>query len=261
MPTSREELDPNAVTGLRVNGYLHLPGMIPPSVVRAAKRAINVDLAAKGLDAHRYGEYESSSFCPSLRGDRAILDLVAEPGLWSTIEQLLGPGRVAAPSRTQIALRFPEPTGEHAGAVFPVPHVDGFPHPLNRIPAGTVKSYSILVACHLSDTLAADSGNFSVWPGTHLANGRQFAESGTENFDGGRSCTQGSWRQQIYARAGDVTLMHYLLGHHPVPNLSPEIRYTVFFRVSTTGLQERWREAIIDPWSEWSGMRSESVVA
>jgi hypothetical protein len=109
---------------------------------------------------------------------------------------------------------------------------------------------------HLSDVIAENQGNFTAWPGTHLVNSRHYREHGMTGFSHGYSQTTDSWREQILCRRGDVTLIHYLTGHHPAPNLSPNIRYTVLFRMSTIGLDERRDSSVRDLWSEWDGLLS-----
>jgi hypothetical protein len=251
----RPLLDDNQLRRFRRWGYLHLPQLIEQDRVAAALGAINHDIMVNGIDPGRIQEYEGTSFCPSVRYDPVITGLLHDTAVWPVLESLLGTGRVARRKRGQIALRFPESDTRHSEAVFPRPHIDGFHNPGNVIAPDQMMTHTVLVAVHLSDVTRENHGNFTLWPGTHEMNSRHYAEHGPQGFPHGYSQTGDSWREQLICRAGDVTLVHYLAGHHPAPNLSPHIRYTTLFRVTTEGLEDRQDAAVRDPWSDWPGMR------
>src|SRR6185295_3360722 len=74
----------------------------------------------------------------------------------------------------QIALAFPQ-----AGpAAPPYPHLDGLPTPTNGVPAGEVRSFTLLVGIVLSDVAAPGAGNLTVWPGSHRLYEAHFREPG-----------------------------------------------------------------------------------
>jgi ectoine hydroxylase-related dioxygenase (phytanoyl-CoA dioxygenase family) len=62
--------------------------------------------------------------------------------------------------------------------------------------------------------------------------------------------------EQIRARAGDLLLAHYLLGHNIGGNTSDTIRRAVYFRVQRAGHAARWREFLQDPWLDYDPVRA-----
>jgi ectoine hydroxylase-related dioxygenase (phytanoyl-CoA dioxygenase family) len=61
--------------------------------------------------------------------------------------------------------------------------------------------------------------------------------------------------EQIIARAGDIVLCHYQVGHTAAQNVSPHIRYAIYFRLNHVDHEQLKRDALIDIWLEWEGMR------
>lgn len=55
---------------------------------------------------------------------------------------------------------------------------------------------------------------------------------------------------------GDVILTHYQTAHHIAPNLSPDIRYAVYFRIYSNSREElTWKpEAMTNIFMEFEGM-------
>jgi ectoine hydroxylase-related dioxygenase (phytanoyl-CoA dioxygenase family) len=62
--------------------------------------------------------------------------------------------------------------------------------------------------------------------------------------------------EQIRARAGDVLLAHYLLGHNIGGNTSGGVRRALYFRIKRSGHDPRWREFLQDPWLDYDPVRS-----
>jgi hypothetical protein len=229
---------------LRSDGYVHLSRVVDEDLVESAKFVINHDLATSGIDPTMVSRYQHSSWCPSVRNHESVLALLRKSPVRLLLEEVLGPGRVRSVTTSQIALRFPERV---AGDGYWWPHVDG----LNAELTGRPRTFTALVAIHLSAVRTADSGNFVVWPGTHVLNSEQFRSSGLLGFPQGRSQVGVTQTTPILAEPGDVTIAHYLLGHSPSPNLSSDVRYVVFFRVRTEDLDSNVEEALSNPWFDW----------
>lgn len=243
---------------LEESGYVLVRGLVAPDRVGAAMAAINASLGRNGLPPDALPRMRAHTFCPELVGDAAILDLYRATPLAAFAEAALGAGRVIPPQDAQIALRFPTPGAERAN---PRPHIDGLPRALNGVAAGTIYHFTALAAVFLSDADAPFAGNFTVWPGSHRELAAYFASN-----DGAAALAQpdapfppvplAGPPRQLTVTAGDALLAHYLLVHGVSANLSPHIRYAVFFRLfddahdagSTTALAELWRG--------WHGLRA-----
>ena len=65
---------------LHRDGYVMFPGLCPQPIVRAARAAIDQDLATN-YDAHRQLEYDNRSYCPQLRGTAELLSLLLDRAL------------------------------------------------------------------------------------------------------------------------------------------------------------------------------------
>ena len=59
----------------------------------------------------------------------------------------------------------------------------------------------------------------------------------------------------VTGRAGDIVLAHYQMAHAVSPNLSGDIRYMCFFRLSVRGLANHRVESMLDIWRDWPKLR------
>ena len=233
-------------------GYVVLRNRVDEELVRAAKRAINISLG-QGIDPAALSRLRVTSFCPELRADPALMDLLERSGLWRLGESLLGTGQTMAGSQgnAQINLRFPV----ERGTLLPIePHLDGMASRTNKVPAGTLQSFTALIGVMLSDMPEPECGNFTAWPGSHLLNARALKRDGPRSLLDRMPDVALGTPLQITGRAGDVVLSHYLLSHGTAPNWSSDIRYMVFFRlVRRHHPQEIW-DSLADPWMQWPGV-------
>ncbi len=239
---------------LRENGYLLVPGLVPPERVRAALTAINASIGRNGLPPEALPRMQAQTFCPELVGDAAILDLYGATPVAALAEAALG--RVHAPREAQIALRFPAPDAEPSE---PRPHIDGLPRALNGVATGTIYHFTALAAVFLSDAAQPFAGNFTVWPGSHRTMAAYFATEGAAAALG-----QPDARfppvplpqppLQLNVAAGDALLAHYLLVHGVSANLGPHIRYAVFFRLFHDSHDSPSTVALADLWRDWDGL-------
>lgn len=229
---------------------MRVPGVVPPILVDQAVRAINHSLG-EGFDPERVPEYRARSYCPELQGEPVIIDLAMNSPAWDLAKSLIGEETLRPVGGGQIALRFPM-TDEPKAPVRP--HLDGMYSPLNGVPKGTVRGFTLLMGIVLRDIEQDFSGNLMVWPGTHHRHAEYFRAHGYHALLNGMPPIAYPEPVHVTAKAGDVVFAHYLLAHGTAPNLSPNIRYTVYFRLyhaahDTSRLAE-------DPWIDFPGVQA-----
>lgn len=231
------------------DGYLQLAGLVPQKQINVALRAINHSLG-NGMKPQDVPKFRASSFCPDLLGKAPITDLLFKSGLWSIAESLAGKNRLRLSGGGQIALRFP--TMEHPAGF--APHIDGLYREGNRVSKGKIASFTMLAGVFLSDVPNEYWGNFTVWPGTHRALEEYFQENGWETIRSGLPKIKMPEPIQLTAKAGDAMLCHYQTIHTVVSNVSPYIRYAVFFRLGHMNHSSHQEKTFTDIWMEWPGM-------
>ena len=244
------ELTQNQKQELYHNGFVKLPGAVPPGLVQEALRAINTNLGEKGIDPARLATFRAQSFCPELQTDPVITNLLNKSVLWSLAESAIGRGEISPVTSGQIALRFPGP----GPARINTPHIDGMHTPTNGVPAGEIYNFTALIGVFLSDIPHEFMGNFSVWPGTHRIYEEYFRKEGPQSLLNGMPRVDLPEPQQVIAQAGDAALVHYQLGHSIAANVSPYTRYGIFFRLKHKNHAQWHWECMTDIWREWAGM-------
>jgi hypothetical protein len=232
------------------NGYTLIPGVIPLPRAAAALRAINASLG-EGADPAQLDTLRSQSWCPEVTNHPAILDLLTETAAWSLAESAIGKGQLEPVERGQIALRFP--TTAAPGEVRP--HLDGMHTPHNGVPKGQISNFTALIGVYLSDVPTENAGNFTVWPGSHRVYEDYFRREGAEALLNGMPPVEIGPPLQTTPRAGDIVLSHYQIGHGIAPNVSPHIRYAIYFRLHRVGHSAIKHEVMSDLWREWDGLR------
>jgi hypothetical protein len=233
------------------DGFVKLPGAVPPRLVDAARLAINASLGEKGIDPALLVKFRAQSYCPELQGTPAITDLATASDVWGLAESAIGPGMISPVTSGQIALRFPSQEPLHA----PHPHIDGMHTPTNGVPAGTIHNFTALIGVILSDIPHADMGNLTVWPGTHRQYEQYFRDRGPQALLDGMPTVPLAEPVQLTGRQGDAVLCHYQLGHGIAGNSSPFIRYAIYFRLKHVNHDAIHWESMTDIWREWAGMR------
>jgi hypothetical protein len=244
-------LTPAEERALVDEGYLLAPGLVPRDRVHAALKAINHSLGEQGLAKDALWTLRAQTFCPELVSAPPIVDLYGATGVKDLAEAAIGVGKVRAPTTGQIALRFPQ-TIEAPRA--PFPHIDGMPGPLNGVTPNTIYHFTALAAVFLSDVELPFWGNFTVWPGTHRALARRFAERGTGELLTGFPPIEMPPPRQLTVRAGDALLAHYLLAHGAAANVGPHVRYAVFFRLFHRDHDRDSTLPMTAAWHEWEGL-------
>jgi len=228
-----------------------VPGVVSGAPLAAALRAINHSLG-QGLPPADLPVFRSRSFCPELQRAPVILDLLRATPAWLLAESLLGEGRVEGVRSGQIALAFPQTEAPEA----PYPHLDGLHTPTNGVPAGEVRSFTLLVGVILSEVTGPGEGNLTVWPGSHRLYESYFRDKGPQSLLGGMPPIALPDPVEVTGSAGDVVLCHYQLAHAVGANTSPHVRYAVYFRLKSRGHDGRRWECMTDLWKEWPGLRA-----
>jgi hypothetical protein len=238
-----------AAGALHRDGFVRVPAAVPRELVDRALLAINRSLG-RGVDPRKLETFRSQSFCPELRKERVITDLLYGGAAWPLAHALLGRGRVKRPDSGQIALAFPTDGAPSP----PHPHLDGMYTPTNGVPRGQIRSFTMLVGVMLSDVEAAGAGNLVAWPGTHLLYQDYFRRRGPRSLLEGMPDVPLPDPVAVTGRAGDAVLCHYQLAHAAGPNTSPHVRYAVYFRLEHVDHGRRRWEALTDIWREWPGL-------
>ncbi len=128
--------------------------------------------------------------------------------------------------------------------------------PTNGVPEGTIQNFTMLVGVLLSDLTEPYCGNFTVWPGTHHLYENYFREHTPQSLLNGMPPITLPEPLQVTGQAGDVFLVHYELAHSAAPNVSPHVRYAIFFRLTHVNHADRKWESMTDIWLEYEGMRA-----
>lgn len=239
-----------------VDGYVQLPGAVARPLVDRALRVINASLGERGIPPEDLPILRSRSYAPETQRDPAITDLLNASGLLGLAESAIAKDELQPVQAGQIALRFPI----MREAFEPRPHLDGMHTPTNGVPAGELRSFTALAGVMLSDVTGDGQGNLVVWPGSHRLHGEYFRQHQPESLLEGMPKVELSPPRQLTGRAGDAVLCHYLLAHGTAPNVGPNIRYAIYFRLNRVNHKDRQREAMMDPWAEWDGIRPLATV-
>lgn len=236
------------------DGYIVARQAVAPAMIEAARKLINHTLGDKGMNEADLPKLRAQSYCPDVRKAEAISDLFNQSSLFPLVESLVGVGRISRRDGAQIALRFP-------GQLFKDPpppkgHLDGLGSGLNGSQQGEyARGFTALVTVYLADVPEIDSGNFTVWPGSHVTVRDHLLKHGVEVLGNGQPRLD--WPHppvQVTGRAGDAVISHHQLIHTAAANASPNIRYAAIFRVHHVNINEFAGQAFTDIWHEWEGL-------
>jgi len=263
------------------DGYVVLRNVVQDELCIAAKRVVNrsLGLLQRNAQTGEFGERGAGSF-PEIR------HLFDHSPLQEIVNLLVGPVHDKHPFG-QIAIRYPGDGCWPKGS-FSIPqghewlkhwHIDGLSSPHNQYtPVGEIHNFSVLVGVLLSDVPQAFGGNLVVFPGSHILLARHFAEHGIANIKNfgqqglpkdlivhhaigaGPMVSAGAPSPvHILGRSGDVVLCNYLTAHHIAPHARADLRYAVYFRLSSTAFPRpgppiRYPPSLVDPWAGWKGV-------
>eukprot|EP00698_Gefionella_okellyi_P018175 TRINITY_DN5422_c0_g1_i2.p1 TRINITY_DN5422_c0_g1~~TRINITY_DN5422_c0_g1_i2.p1 ORF type:complete len:303 (+),score=31.37 TRINITY_DN5422_c0_g1_i2:65-973(+) len=251
------------------NGFVTLQGVVPQQFLDRAVRAINMHFT-RGISEDDAEKFINGQLFPDLQGKPAIGDLFNKTAAKPLAESMIG--EIGPTYGGQIALRFPGSMcieSDELGAT-PSPnmwwedgwHIDGFGK--ERRP-GEINNFSMLFGVFLKDCPLPFHGNLMVFPGTHWILQNYFRENCLEktanSLEGDDIMPKGlpfPTPIQVTGKAGDVVMAHYQLAHSIAPNLSPDIRYVVYFRLYSKlhQPQHKYRpSSILDIWQDWPAMQ------
>ncbi len=243
-----------------------LRNVVPRDVVDAARGLINESLG-KGInkkDYHQRLKPDGTSvvdYCPELHRHPAMLDVFARSGAPAILESVLGRGRLHMPQSAQVALVYPNAYkhlaggGRHPSTYWNaqfcsdhrVWHIDGV-EKAQPDQVHSVWNFSVLFGIYLSK-IDEFAGNFTVFPGSHRQLEAAFnAPGGLDSLllDGTPKIPVAD-PHLITTNPGDVVVAHYQTAHAVAPNLSPDVRYAMYFRVFSN-TREQWS------WRTWTGL-------
>jgi len=227
------------------NGFVVIQGVIPQVMLDEVKKAINHSLGEVGMNKENLPILRSQSYCPEIQYTSVISDLFNKTPVFDLVNSVIDLEKTYPINGAQIALRFPRLEDPIPPAN---PHIDGMYSPNNGVPEGTIQNFTALVGILLSDLPEDDSGNFTVWPGTHRMYEQYFREHGPEALLEGMPPIEMPEPIQIKGKAGDIILCHYQLAHGIGPNISPNIRYATFFRINHVDVKNDWKAPMADIW-------------
>ncbi|MFF5085056.1 phytanoyl-CoA dioxygenase family protein [Actinoplanes sp. NPDC000266] len=224
-------------------GYIVIPNVIPPDILAAANAAIDERLREQPpADGHTgphfmFGKWDE---------EPALAALLRDTPAFALAEELTGDGAMEYPWQTQVALTYPPYTDDRG-----MPHIDGG---MTRKADDPPRTFTVLAGFFLTDQDTHDTGNLFVWPGTHRQHAQYFREHGPDAFTSYPDIKLPE-REQVRAKAGDMLLKHYMVGHNVGNNTSNQTRRTVYFRLRRRGHEATWREILQDPWHDFTPLR------
>lgn len=239
------------------SGYLHLPGLISREATHAALRAINHSIGHVGKTGGDPARFTVDQFCYELTASPLMTDIFNSPVMVEVVENLIGTGNMDPVKGVQIAPRFPLPPGES-----PQPyhgHLDGIGVGFNGMDVGVyTRDFTLFAVVYLVDVPKPESGNFMVWPRSHLEFQAYFREVGHEVLRQGIPQIEHSQEGiMLTGKAGDVILAHHLLQHTAGHNISPHVRHALITRIRHKNLDAVGKRAFTDIWREWEGLEEQ----
>jgi hypothetical protein len=235
-------------------GYLQIPGVIPPVLVDAARQAINHSIGYVGLGGEDMENSRSAFFCAELLEAPVILDLYQRTPVIQLAESLMGAGNVLPVKRAKPYPRFPLPPGQDPPVLRG--HLDGIGNGSNGMAKGVYRrGFTAFAVIYLADVTGPYSGNFTVWPKSHRFFAEYFKREGHEILANGMPQVElPEPPVMLTGKAGDLILAHHQLYHDACPNVSPNVRYAVIARLQHKDCPENEYAAFTDIWREWPGV-------
>lgn len=227
-------------------GYTIIRDAVANDKIVTARRAINQSLG-KGMSFREAFFGMALGYCSELNDRDEILGLYYGSKVESAVKEILGEDNVEPVDSGQIALRFSQTENNYN---ILAPHIDGIPSPYNGITKDNYNNFELLVGVFLNDITEDYSGNLVVWPRSHMLFCKYFQENGPESILNGIPNVELGPFEQIKVKQGDAIICNYLLAHSVSPNLSPNIRYAIYFRVNYKN-KDSWKTNLIDPWWFW----------
>ena len=211
-----------------VDGYLQIEGRASAGGSRLLLRPARPRAHAAGLTSPRAAELQRGHYAWKLpdqnrdafmdRRDllpyhQAFIDLIDRPAIFDLILDLMGP--YIQFSMSQAIIRAS--TDMFPGYI----HTDGGEAQKSIRVTETSRPLAVKVMYLLTDVTAPDSGNFTIFPGSHM---RPFPER-AERIPGPK--TPGT--VPLLGKAGDAYVFPHAIWHGPSPNHSGKARKTILY--------------------------------
>ena len=238
-------IQPTLLREFGQKGYVVIPGVVDRFLIGRAMRKIDRLLAEQPPADHLRGPH---FYWRGVGGDGPVepfLLLLLETPAFGIAECFVSPARLDVPQQAQVALNIPTFHHRPGG-----PHIDGLTPPE---PSGRPGTFTMLAGVFLTDQQFEDMGNLWVWRGTHLSSAAYFREHGADVLLSSAPYPPVTLPvpEQVLARAGDLLLAHYMLGHNIGGNTSSTMRRVVYFRLQCNGHRQYWRECAQDALREF----------
>ncbi len=209
-----------------IDGYFVVKGAFDPDEVTYYSEQVDALRARPGyeptdLPRGHYGWVEHGNPDPDSFMDRrdllpyhqCFIDLIDRPGVFDLVVDIMGPYLAFSMSQAIVRASTPEFPG--------YTHTDGG-EGLRRIRVTeTSRPLAMKVMYLLTDVREADSGNFTVFPGSHR---RPFPE-----LDEEEPTPKTPGAVPLLGDAGDAYFFPHSLWHGPSPNLSGKGRKTLLY--------------------------------
>jgi hypothetical protein len=211
-----------------VDGYLQLEGALSPAEVDFFSDQLDNNVrtqpgyepAATELQRGHYAwklpDQNKDAFMDRrdlLPYHQAFIDLIDRPAVFDLILDLMGP--YIQFSMSQAIIRAS--TDTFPGYI----HTDGGEAQKSIRVTETSRPLAVKVMYLLTDVTAPDSGNFTIFPGSHL---RPFSER-AERIPGPKS----AGTVPLLGKAGDAYVFPHAIWHGPSPNHSGKARKTILY--------------------------------
>ena len=141
-------------------------------------------------------------------------------------------------------------------------HIDHIHRKTAGYETDEIKNFSLLIGVYLSEAQHEWSGNIAMLPGSHRVIERYLREEDPLVEKLQECMPQLSEQlqppQQQLVKPGDVLLAHYQCAHLVAPNLSPSVRYAVYFRLAPRS-RERFAfspKCMTHIWTEYVGIHT-----
>lgn len=230
-------------------GFTIFQNIIPKEFSKQALKHINsnlskIDMCSEGI---------CYDFMTNINRDPQIMDLFYKTPIKEITDSLVGRDQYDAIDISQIGLNFPVEEKPSRDLTW---HLDG----MYESTKGAEKkpwNFTMLIGVFLSDMPEPGHGNFTVYPKGHQILAEYFRNHGTDALFQNELDDLVEMKESIIGKTGDVIICHPQLPHLGDPvNLSPYIRYLVFFRINRKGRSFFNEKALTDLFIEWDGMRN-----
>lgn len=275
--TVAKTIDAKTISKLKRDGFVHLPGVVDKTIVNSALREIN---RLMGSSTEGGADKFKAKFSPT---SPPITNLFNNSAIPLIIQRLLGMPSAPRQGAGQIALRFPGDFCANGRAEVSLAqyegvrkgwHIDGCPSKF--IPGvtdhwGEIHNFDALCGVLLSSVDEKMSGELCCYPGSHYDLARHFKAKGfKETYTKGKlpngndtdSVLTSSKTKPVHClgKPGDVFIANYMTAHFIAPNVSPNIRYAVYFRVRGPSFtaKKHHPEPMLQPWINWKGVNGGS---